>query len=844
MKAFKKYFILVAIILLSQNLFADIFDRIAALTNAVNDIRATTNTCEKITPFNLLKSCGISECLLERADMTERGTLPPPRWPWVLDGFTSSTGMVDQAEEYIDILQTDRDPLPGKFAEPGGTVIDHCLIEKDGETHLFYIRGKACTSWPEWPCRNFGHAISTNLIDWDVKDPVLQSPETGWDNYQVWAPHIIEHNGVYWMFYTGVSSNPVTQAIGLATSSNLYDWTRVGNGPILEPGPWAKWSQSIDCSCRDPMVLKDGDTYYCYFTAQKTDNDYCVGVSSSTDLTNWTDEGFIDLASSVATPPESPFVVKRSPTNYYLIYTSYSHGIVYAISTNKLTGWADATSPDFVIAGGSASEHYLDGTDWKMSFISHEQNHLHFFEIRDFFWHDDGTVSAKKFPTSLTGKSGLLFKDSYDNISGSGNVNLDVTNSARQTGKLSPIAYKSSGETEVGDASVNPGKLAVAPGTWVYPFYNFTDSGNFVIEFDLLSQMGLGTNAWITFSFGSPSAPSWPHASQGFGMFFFGHGYIQSFANAGILSSIAYDLSATRHITISVASDGFTGTNDALITVFVNGKPIVLHDTARGGKNNYTYLLTNGFSDNYMTFATLGGGAPYYPTNSLVDNFTVRTVEHDPYSEFAWSTDPDTMLSTTKTYTHKIKLDAHDGNISVNGVTFDGVSALSGSDWEFNSVDGVYNLGANIGVNNVQPEGSKLLEYMSLVNGGNSGYIYLTNLVAGAPYKFALYSRGMDTPVTKRNVYMTGSDGAPAKIIDQNHFGNGNGQIDTYYYIAPEDGTFCISLTSFLPGHGWNYHAFSNEEAPIPEPYQFIIYNLLIVIFAPRVMECYRKKCS
>ena len=47
----KKITLLIALLLLSQNSFADIFDRIAILTNAVNDIRATTNTCEKINKF-------------------------------------------------------------------------------------------------------------------------------------------------------------------------------------------------------------------------------------------------------------------------------------------------------------------------------------------------------------------------------------------------------------------------------------------------------------------------------------------------------------------------------------------------------------------------------------------------------------------------------------------------------------------------------------------------------------------------------------------------------------------------------------------------------------------------
>jgi hypothetical protein len=795
---------------------ADLPGRIAQLTNALAVIRATTNTT-RMAPFDLLKSAGIAEALLQRADMTLRGTIPPPRWPWVLTGYTSSTGMVDAAEEYITILQTDRDPLIDRFTESDGTVIDHCLIKKDGVHHLFYIRGKACTHWPEWPTRYFGHATSTDLVHWTVAQPVLHSPDVGWDNYQVWAPHIVQFNGSYWMFYTGVSSNPVTQAIGLATSTNLYDWQRVGNGPIFTPGPWAYWSSNTDTTCRDPMVFRDDDgTFYCYYTAQRPNWTFCVGVASSTNLLNWTDRGFITLASSTNTPPESPYLVKRGPTNYYLIYTSYSHGIVYATATNPVTGWADAPMPGFVICGGSASEPYLDDGAWRMSVITHEVNALHFFEIRNLFWHTNGTVTVRKFPTPLTGLTGLLYQDTYDHVAGAGPVNTGVTNIGRQAGALAPIAYKYGGTTLVGATGANPGQLTLRPGAWAAPFYNFSDTGDFVIEFDLLCQMGLGTNAWLTFQCGAPGWGAYPQSSSGFGLFFFGHGWVQTFADSVPLAMVSCDLRKKRHVMISISTPDFSGTNAALIAVFIDGRPLVVHDTTNGGTNDFVYRMPSGFSANYMTFATLAGGAPYFATNSVIDNFTVRNVAYAPRAQAAWTNDFDLPLSTNKTYTHAVKLNAHAGNCVVRGVTFTGVTATSSATWSLTSPDGVGNHPDDIGLNAVQPAGSYLLEYMTLVNAGRSACLYLSNLTAGASYRLTLYSRGMDTPIVRRNVVMAGSDGAAPAMVDQNAMGNGNGQCDTYSYVAGADGTFALALTPLLAGHGWNYFAFSNERVLPP----------------------------
>ena len=157
--------------------------------------------------------------------------------------------------------------------------------------------------------------------------------------------------------------------------------------------------------CRDPMMLKVGDIYYCYYTAiRKVEgadppHEFCVGISSSKNLIDWKYEGFARLETSLKTPPESPFVVEKDG-KFYLFYTSYKHGTVVAVSDNPVKGWKDLPEDKLLvtITGGgsaSASEIFRDGDDWYISLISHEPNALYFFEIRKLVWHDDGKITAE-----------------------------------------------------------------------------------------------------------------------------------------------------------------------------------------------------------------------------------------------------------------------------------------------------------------------------------------------------------------------------------------------------------------------------------------------------------------
>ncbi len=375
---------------------AVLLKRIASLRSDV--ILAGRMQMTEVTLANQKKAEGIISELLDRAEQKTLGALPAGRYPWSWAGFDDPDGMVDMAEGFLKVLATGLDPFNGKFAEPGGYVVDHAIIKKDDLWHLIYIRGQAGTNWPDFPQSDFGHAVSHDLVNWQLKEPVLQTLEDGFDTYQVWAPHIIEHDNKYWIFYTGVTDS-ATQATCLATSEDLYHWERNEGNPLFNSLPWGYWDESHWSDCRDPMILKEGDTFYCYYTAARMLADeqyeYCMGISSSQDLINWQDEGFRRLENTLETPPESPFVVKKNG-EFYLFYTNYKHGIVYVRSPDPLHGWTeDPDDPQSIISGVSASEIIQEDGKWYITYISHMNNALHFFEIKELIWNEDGSVSAQ-----------------------------------------------------------------------------------------------------------------------------------------------------------------------------------------------------------------------------------------------------------------------------------------------------------------------------------------------------------------------------------------------------------------------------------------------------------------
>jgi predicted GH43/DUF377 family glycosyl hydrolase len=95
--------------------------------------------------------------------------------------------------------------------------------------------------------------------------PLLNLGASGeWDDLMVDCPSIFSDGpGRYHLFYTGHSTKAHKWAIGVAESTDLFNWTKCKGNPVLDSGPAGAWDQRID----GPAVFRHDDRYYLFYEA-------------------------------------------------------------------------------------------------------------------------------------------------------------------------------------------------------------------------------------------------------------------------------------------------------------------------------------------------------------------------------------------------------------------------------------------------------------------------------------------------------------------------------------------------------------------------------------------------
>ena len=144
------------------------------------------------------------------------------------------------------------------FAKPGYHIGDTWYCVDQMTAHMFYLTCPVETlRHTRW---EIGHAISTDLVTWQDSGVIL-SPGTKdeWDGICPATGSVMEYQGTYWMAYTGNYAGPVP-AVGLATSTDLYHWEKVGHNPVLiadgtlySNDPNQAWGKP---RWRDPFLFK------------------------------------------------------------------------------------------------------------------------------------------------------------------------------------------------------------------------------------------------------------------------------------------------------------------------------------------------------------------------------------------------------------------------------------------------------------------------------------------------------------------------------------------------------------------------------------------------------------
>lgn len=276
-------------------------------------------------------------------------------------------------------------PAGAAYMVPGGGVRpkDFSLVKKDGYYHLFFIRNNTSLP-PEQTETEFGHAISTDLYHW-TQLPIAMAVDLGeWDNAHVWAPHVFEHDGLWWMFYTGVTTWPgefnETQRTGVAVSSDLTGWDRFSD-PVFEGSQtsWAWWSdQNPAAAFRDPFVMPDPAApghWLMYYTASYAPDSEAtvVGVAASDgDLMQWTDLKPLLITWRVYTYnslTESPHVFEHDGLWYLFLTSNAGQPLSFYTSADPTADPAQWTYRGrlrnmlgFDTSTWFASEYFRDGT--------------------------------------------------------------------------------------------------------------------------------------------------------------------------------------------------------------------------------------------------------------------------------------------------------------------------------------------------------------------------------------------------------------------------------------------------------------------------------------------------
>ncbi|MFH8435859.1 family 43 glycosylhydrolase [Streptomyces sp. NPDC018007] len=192
---------------------------------------------------------------------------------------------------------------------------DHTLIRADGRWHLFGIVGDSVAPGqvPDSSAEtSFVHASAPHPYGpWTSHADALTVAPAYHGEQHLWAPHVIEADGRYWMFYA--AGGAAGAAINLATSPDLFTWTRVPSGPLFRGR-----------AARDPMVVRIGAEWVMYYTElAASDGRHLVCYRRSDDLLHWGEPGIAyadpSTAASGVSVTESPFVTAKDGWYYLFI---------------------------------------------------------------------------------------------------------------------------------------------------------------------------------------------------------------------------------------------------------------------------------------------------------------------------------------------------------------------------------------------------------------------------------------------------------------------------------------------------------------------------------------------
>nr|MEE4268414.1 FlgD immunoglobulin-like domain containing protein [Candidatus Krumholzibacteria bacterium] len=232
------------------------------------------------------------------------------------------------------------------FVHPGRQVWDFSIVRPDSVYHIFYHTIHETTPQASY-ADTIWHASSLDLKNWTIEDPVLTVGQGYWDEGAMWAPDVFfDEAGQRWMMAYTACDSRMNQRIAMATSDDLYTWTKVPHNPVVVPEPGAYvWNpEGWWSDFRDPQVVELDGLYHMLVTAKKNFDGEGTGVlyhGVSLDLENWTDVGtpYINDGEDFWRVPESP-QYKQMWDKEILYFGEYDTGGISVIAGDFFGDWS------------------------------------------------------------------------------------------------------------------------------------------------------------------------------------------------------------------------------------------------------------------------------------------------------------------------------------------------------------------------------------------------------------------------------------------------------------------------------------------------------------------------
>jgi len=262
---------------------------------------------------------------------------------------------------------------------------DHTFIYgPDRKWHVFGITHVLPLDFFKDPGKNLLHATADTLTQqpWHREAFAVTADWERYGEWLFWAPHVIRHGKLFYMFVCVGNNQGHQYKIHLLTSKDLWKWERSSANPLVIDG----------FDGRDPNVVRVGREWALYYTATSgpEGGNHVVACVTSKDLLHWSKRQVVfthPRSGTFGGPTESPFVVGRGKS-YYLF--ACDGGTINVYQSNNPFHWEEKRQVGTIYAHASEVVRDLNG-QWYISHAGWEHGGLSLAPLR---WHD-GLDKAK-----------------------------------------------------------------------------------------------------------------------------------------------------------------------------------------------------------------------------------------------------------------------------------------------------------------------------------------------------------------------------------------------------------------------------------------------------------------